>query len=1216
MASRLKSLELQGYKTFANRTLFEFSDKVTVIVGPNGSGKSNIADSIRWVLGEQSYSLLRGKRTADMIFSGSEQRARAGMASATITFDNSDGWLPIDFSEVAITRRAYRDGQNEYLINGQRIRLKDVSELLAKSGLAERTYTIIGQGLVDAALALRAEERRRLFEEAAGIGLYRSRREEALKRLDATQRNLDRVQDIMLELEPRLRSLERQARRAKEYEQVKADLKEILREWYGYHWHRTQEELTEALNNAQHEEKLLREAQQRQLALNEKLSKSQARIHELRQVLNSLHRQSAVLHADREKISRELAIIDERKSNLISQQQYTNSEIARAEENLGTESQKLALIQEEVAKRESELDKARTQLEQAHIKFRSMQDEYSEVETRLLELQKLNEELVLKIGRMQIRFSEGEIQLEQDRKSLADADETISMVQKEYDSAKDHLNEVERLLKNKSQELDVADKELKSVQLKVQQVEEQLRKLNAERSDGEAQLARIGARLEILDQADEKLTGYAEGTKMLLQAARKSDITGVVESLNKEINVPVEVEVAIAAVLGEFIDAVILDGDTDIALDYLSQQSTRGVLLPKQLFDGNESNILHQFNNTNDVIGIAAEFVDAPSDIRGIIGLLLGRTLVVRDRGTAKRIIKELRIRAKQQNELDEILNCRVVTLSGDVYYASGPIIASGRKVGKNESTLLGRSRQRKELLSKARRETEKISSLESQIDQLKAERNELIRQKQELYENYQFVQSEYEHVVSSYNSVTVDVQRVVERLEWQKNKREELATRIDNNVEILEKLSKELTTVETSCTELQERIQEKKTSLGHLSLDEYRSEVTFWEKEVALLEQSLQDGDTYMHERQASLTLMNQVISELSEKAKNLSATLGSIIDDREQKRILEAEIDKKIYELQVQIDPAQAELDKIESEQIEIQTEEAKARQEMSAAEHRNAQAKIKLASQQEALDTLRRRIEEDIGLVDFEYSEKISGPTPLPLEGFVKNLPKIDTISPEVVEAIETKRAQLRRIGPINPEAQKEYREIHQRYSFLDEQVGDLRKAENDVREVINELDNMMEREFLKTFERVAEEFKQIFSRLFKGGAARLILTDPDDISTSGIDIEARLPGRRSQRLSLLSGGERSLTSTALVFALLRVSPTPFCLLDEVDAMLDEANLERFRELLLELSNETQFVVVTHNRNTVQAADVIYGVTMGKDSVSQVVSLKPDEMVRGVG
>src|SRR4030043_1498915 len=272
MPARLKSFELHGYKTFASRNEFVFADGITAIVGPNGSGKSNIADALRWVLGEQSYGLLRGKKTEDMIFSGSENRPRAGMASATIVFDNSDGWLPIDFVEVGITRRAYRDGENEYLLNGQRVRLKDVSEILAKSGLAERTYTIIGQGLVDATLALKAEERRRLFEEAAGIGLYRSRREEALKRLETTRHNLERVQDILAELQPRLKSLERQARRMMEYEQVKADLHVLLREWYGYHWHKAQAELVEAQVAAKQQENALSQVQSAQLEVDQKIS--------------------------------------------------------------------------------------------------------------------------------------------------------------------------------------------------------------------------------------------------------------------------------------------------------------------------------------------------------------------------------------------------------------------------------------------------------------------------------------------------------------------------------------------------------------------------------------------------------------------------------------------------------------------------------------------------------------------------------------------------------------------------------------------------------------------------------------------------------------------------------------------------------------------------------------------------------------------------------
>jgi chromosome segregation protein len=356
MPARLKSFELHGYKTFASRSEFQFSDGITAIVGPNGSGKSNIADALRWVLGEQSFGLLRAKKTEDMIFSGSENRPRAGMASATIVFDNSDGWLPIDFVEVGITRRAYRDGENEYLLNGQRVRLKDVSEILAKSGLAERTYTIIGQGLVDAALALRAEERRRLFEEAAGIGLHRTRREEAIKRLETTRRNLERVHDILAELQPRLRSLERQAKRAQEYNQMREDLKVVLREWYGFHWHKAQSELVEAQETAKIQEEAFSEVQSSQRELDQKLSEYRLEISELREKLNNWHKELTTLHQRREILSREQAVNSERSRLLLLQLEQQASERAKAEVEVGIQVDQLEASSQVLAQLEQDLE--------------------------------------------------------------------------------------------------------------------------------------------------------------------------------------------------------------------------------------------------------------------------------------------------------------------------------------------------------------------------------------------------------------------------------------------------------------------------------------------------------------------------------------------------------------------------------------------------------------------------------------------------------------------------------------------------------------------------------------------------------------------------------------------------------------------------------------------------------------------------------------------
>src|SRR3990172_8158669 len=383
MPLRLKSLDLQGYKTFASHSIFEFASGITAIVGPNGSGKSNIADALRWVLGEQSYSLLRGKKTEDMIFSGSEHRSRAGMAQATITFDNSAHWLPVDFSEVALSRYAHRDGRNEYLLNGQHVRLREMNELLAQAGLSERTYTILGQGLVDASLALKADDRRRLFEEAAGVGLYRNRRDDALRRLESTERNLERVLDIMAELEPRIKSLERQAKRAIDFARAQADMKMILREWYGFHWHRAQRDLTDIRETVRGQEARVRDAG----LVHEKTQAGYAAFRErlsgLRTQLNGWHRQSAELHNQREAISRELAVLEERRRALTNTQASVLSDQERVMDELHLATERYGEAEQDVARIQSEFEEAKSQLASAQNSLQSSQSECGELEEQL-----------------------------------------------------------------------------------------------------------------------------------------------------------------------------------------------------------------------------------------------------------------------------------------------------------------------------------------------------------------------------------------------------------------------------------------------------------------------------------------------------------------------------------------------------------------------------------------------------------------------------------------------------------------------------------------------------------------------------------------------------------------------------------------------------------------------------------------------------------------
>ena len=584
MPPRMKSIELQGYKTFANKVFFEFPLPITAIVGPNGSGKSNISDAIRWVLGEQSYATLRGRRTTDMIFSGSDKKARASMASATITFDNSDHWLPMDYVEVAITRRAYRDGQNEYLINGQKVRLKDVNELLAQSGLSERTYTIIGQGLIDTALSASPEDRRRFFEEAAGIGLFRSRREEALVRLKETAHNLERVNDILSELEPRVHSLERQAKRAAEYGHVTDELKHLLREWYGYHWHHAQQDLLVVRERFNQQEKRTDQIRAQFESLDESLKKKQNEIRELRMQLSEMHKKSADVHKRIEQLTRENAILDERKNSVLSQIHSQQDETALLSEELelilsrGNEingsleslraEEKEALDQK--ASYSAELNERMGELNDLRAALRAKRDEQDKLESRLIRLKARRDDLDERTKKLEESLPPLRVNLER-------LENGLRTFQKDNQKFYDAHQQNEEKLGNVVAE--IFDSESN-----ISERESALRDMRAEKNRVDAELSKVSARLDVLNDAEKHFSGMNRGAQYVAQSAEKGLIRGSVISLQSLINVPKEYETAAAAALGDELDGVLLDpSEWDTMMDLLNKaQRGRAVLLPAE----------------------------------------------------------------------------------------------------------------------------------------------------------------------------------------------------------------------------------------------------------------------------------------------------------------------------------------------------------------------------------------------------------------------------------------------------------------------------------------------------------------------------------------------------------------------------------------------------------------------------------------------------------
>ncbi|MCS7283368.1 MAG: AAA family ATPase [Anaerolineae bacterium] len=1033
---RLKRLEVQGFKSFAERTEFVFPTGITAIVGPNGSGKSNIADAIRWALGEQSLRLLRGKTTEDMLFSGSGRRQRVGMAEVLLTLDNGDGWLPVPFSEVTLGRRAYRSGENEYLLNGKRVRLRDLMDLLAESGLAQRTYTVIGQGLVDLALSLQPQERRALFEEAAGITIYRARREESVARLEETARNLERVRDLLNEIAPRLKRLEEQVARLQEYERVSDYLRQLQRVWYGYHWGRAQEALREARERARAAEEHLAARKVEVEALSARLADLRRRESELRNGVRDLYRRVADLHDRMDAAGREAAALTERVRLLEARGEEIQAEL------------------EPLRKRE------RAQAE------------------RVQAAQAQERELAERVAALEARVAE----LEQGRESL----------RREARAAAERRARAEADLQALRNERDRLEKSL---------------------AEARALQARLEAELDLLSRMREEMDDLTEGARLLLRAG----IPGVVGILGQLVQVEPEWERAVEAALGPLLGAVVVeDWETVRTARRFLGEKGRAILIPlaeirvrphpsPPACDGDSSEAVGG--------GVRCE-----ERFRPLVEALLGRVWLADD-------LEEARARSASLPP-----GGRCVTRAGEVVAADGTVT-----VGRGSGRFLARERRWREL--------------PAQLEAVRRRREEL--------------------------------EAELRRMEAEIGRREgELAQLHAAEEEVRAREAQAEAPLAQARTDL---------ALARQALENHRALLA---RERTALERIR--GDIVARERRAA---------ELERERKEAARRLAALKQET-------AEAEAALAEARARIRPAEEELNRLAQESREAEAQERQAAARVRQAEEFLSHARLEVARAQDGLARLQERIQEDLGLVDLEVREQFALQQPLPLQPLVSSLPIVEALPEGLEEEIGRLKARLRRLGPVNPAARQEYAEVEERYRFLSEQVADLEAASARLREVIAELDRMMEQAFRETFEAVAAAFEENFTRLFNGGSARLELTDPDDLAHTGVDIIARPPGKRLQSLALLSGGERALTAVALIFAILQVRPTPFCVLDEVDAMLDEANVARFRALLEELAETTQFIVITHNRGTVEAADTVYGISMGPDGTSQVLSLRLDE------
>ncbi|NLN70550.1 MAG: AAA family ATPase [Chloroflexi bacterium] len=764
MKNRLESLELQGLKTFAIKTQLEFPGKITAIVGPNGSGKSNIADAIRWVLGEQSFSLLRAKRTDDMIFSGSQQRSRAGMASTTITFNNEDGWLPIDYSHVAITRQAYRDGQNEYILNGQKVRLKDVSELLSQTGLSERNYTIIGQGLVDTALALKPDERRKLFEEAAGIGLYRSRKEEAQRRLESTRKNMDRVLDILTEIKPRLRSLERQAQRFQEYQQIQADLHLVLREWYGFQWHQKQQDLRQTHNAYQEQGARMRSSRKKHLEAETKVEEARAQLQSYRKELEAYHRELAENHSHLEQTTRELAIIEERQRSYELQKDNLELDISNLEEEIkGMDAQGLTLT---------------TEIEQRQKDFNSGAEDVKISTQKLVDIRKTKEHIDielddLKTKRIQLETEkiQGLVRIEElNNQELTLLDErgkiqnAISMMQTETEEVKQQCLSAEAILKKTFQNFEKQQKQIDLLSENLDELEHEHTKIKQEINDKDNQREKLTTQLTLLKDAEKALSGYSEGSKKLLEISRQGRLLQGIEPISQYIVVEEQYERAISAALGELTDLLVMPPQGRAKLiNYLESKENDRVALVS-IDQTGQGHHQQNFNEMDGVIGFANTLVSAEVPYKNLIDILLSDILIVKDADAAERLTNNLKT---------PII---VVTLSGIVFHPKGIIISGQSPTGKR----IGRTRQHSELQTELLRVQKEIETLSKEQTRASNSIAQLLAEQQELKQVLTLYEQEKLSNERALQDVNDTLARLTEQQCWHNDRLKTLDTTIN----------------------------------------------------------------------------------------------------------------------------------------------------------------------------------------------------------------------------------------------------------------------------------------------------------------------------------------------------------------------------------------------------------------------------------------------------
>lgn len=1177
----LKRLELQGFKSFADKTVLEFKPGITAVIGPNGSGKSNISDSIRWVLGEQSMKSLRGAKSEDIIFAGTQNRKSLGFAEASIVIDNTDGELPVEYAEVIVTRKIYRSGETGYFINKTPCRLKDILELFMDTGIGKDGYSIIGQGKIDEILSNKSEDRRHIFEEAAGIVKYRARKSESEKKLEQTKLNLLRINDILSEIETGLDPLRIQSEKAKRFLELHESLKDIEVGLFIHNIETYKEKLEQVVedlkileNQKSDEEEKLNNIQNKKGTLKKKIDELIEEIEKCQNIgfesTNQIEKINSEIGISNEKILHN----KENNERLLSEIEDSKQKIKDLQEEKDTKKQKKDSLFSNKEKFEKELEEKEAELSKL---TKGLSTKELEIEAKKQVIEKntdLKYEKNIEISSLDANFEN----IEKRQKSIkTEIQETVSELDRTRTQKQDMSKEFQKIESEKNS----ATKELEENSNKKEKIENKIKEFNEQIDKMSYELRMKDSRQKFLIETEKEKEGYAKAVKLLLTDCDKNadlnkGVHGIIANL---ISVDKKYETAIEMTLGGMLQNIVTDNE-EVAkklVNHLRANNMgRASFLPITSIKGSKiDKIKGKFPG---VIGVAADLVKFDKKYTQIVYNLLGRTVIVDNMDTGIALAKENKY------------GFRIVTIQGDIINASGAI--TGGSVAQKTVNILGRGREIENLAKEIEVLQNKISETKRSKQDYEESISEFVEDSKELDEKIQQINIVYATEKQKMLSVEEQILRLENTLSKLRNENEKIENQkadiknqkqnIQNSVEDLEKEINELSIV---IKEFAEANSENQKYIDDLNFDitNLKISVSSFDESGSSIDEIIERIDKDIENYNNAITVKNDQIEDLKREDIELNEKIESLKN--------------QIIEIKNSVSTSTEKIEQLKLDRAN--KNEALNKIEKDITDQFNLLEDLK--GNLVKIDVKKTKLEQDIDLVVNNLWEEYEL-TPNNATDY-KKVENVQTTQKEVNDI----RSEIKDLGSINVDSIEEYKKTKERYDFMCEQRLDLENTISKLRKMISEITDTMKKQFVEKFKLINKNFNEVFVELFGGGKAELILEDEDNVLECGIDIKAQPTGKKLQNMMLLSGGEKAFTAIALLFAILKINPAPFCILDEIEAALDDVNVYRYAEYLKKFCSDTQFLVITHRKGTMEAADTVYGVTMEENGISKLLSMK---------